>query len=38
MEEKLAIASHNNSIELLNQKSEMLNAYRDKRKAWLLGK
>ena len=33
MEEKLAIASHNNPNELLNQWSEMLNAYRHIKKA-----
>ena len=32
MEEKLAIASYNNTAELLNQRSEKLNTYRHKKK------
>ena len=36
LEEKLAIASYNNSNELLNQKSEILNVCRYKN-IWLLG-
>ena len=38
MAENLVIASYNNPNELLNQKSEMLNACRHKKKPWLLSR